>query len=553
MAKTIEQLKAQGAEVKNATVVGENTATRVGTLFNDIVEHVEDYEAKQAERDKQQDNTAASLVNDERQRAISEEDKINKALASETARAKAAEEANATAITDETERAITEDKMNLEKCGNIKGLYNIRNRKAYIDAIKFIAFVPKDEYKEHTFGIYALSTRTNQYTDERTVTSFDLWLLNEDLTKQNGKETNAVKLMEEVPSDFTNPISYVVTGNHGTLYATIDWNILADYKASNKYAPLVWGNVNWNDPASSNLVRVNKINNDDPRIIGFNQAVHTLKQDVEVLKQDVEVLKNEVATISPIQFTDFTKLNFGVDGDSITVGNQWSYYVSQILNFNTHHNVGLGSASWACKRQKLNDVVYQTQEYDAEDFAGISDGWETTTDPIIIQKRCNNCAKVHIQKFIAEVTNGKYPEPDIFAFAMGTNDTDKTAADDAIATGTSYPSGDMLFTLAGAMKWCIQKIRDTYPSCKIYVLLPIQRYSGAGGNSANLEKIKIMKDVAKAFSVEVIDMFSNCGISSMLENGSGPYLRDGLHPNLKGQKLMGKYAASVIRNYILYN
>lgn len=41
MAKTIEQLKAQSAEVKNATVVGENTATRVGTLFNDIVEHIE--------------------------------------------------------------------------------------------------------------------------------------------------------------------------------------------------------------------------------------------------------------------------------------------------------------------------------------------------------------------------------------------------------------------------------------------------------------------------------------------------------------------------------
>lgn len=47
MAKTIEQLKAQGAMVKNATVVGENTATRVGTLFNDIVEHVEEYEVRQ--------------------------------------------------------------------------------------------------------------------------------------------------------------------------------------------------------------------------------------------------------------------------------------------------------------------------------------------------------------------------------------------------------------------------------------------------------------------------------------------------------------------------
>ena len=49
MAKTIEQLKAQSTEVKNATVVGENTATRVGTLFTDIVEHVEKYEAEQAQ------------------------------------------------------------------------------------------------------------------------------------------------------------------------------------------------------------------------------------------------------------------------------------------------------------------------------------------------------------------------------------------------------------------------------------------------------------------------------------------------------------------------
>lgn len=256
------------------------------------------------------------------------------------------------------------------------------------------------------------------------------------------------------------------------------------------------------------------------------------------------------AKISPTQFTNMSALNFGVDGDSITAGNQWSYYVTQILGFNTHHNVGVGSATWACKKQTLNDVVYQTQDYDDSNFAGISSGWQSTTDPVEVQKRCNNCAKVHVQKFIAEVTSGTYPEPDIFAFAMGTNDSDKTSADSAIATGTEYPSGDMLFTLPGAMKWCIQKIHETYPNCKIFILLPIQRYTG--GNENNLQKIEIMKDIAKAFSVEVIDMYSNCGISSMLENGTGPYLSDGLHPNTTGQKLMGKYAASCIRNYIKF-
>ena len=256
----------------------------------------------------------------------------------------------------------------------------------------------------------------------------------------------------------------------------------------------------------------------------------------------------EPETISPTQFSDMTKLNFGVDGDSITAGNQWSYYVTQYLGFATHHNVGVGSATWACKKQTLNNVTYQTQEYDDPDFAGISSGWQSTTDPVEIQKRCNNCAKVHIQKFIAEVKEGTYPKPDIFAFAMGTNDSNKTSADAAISTGTDYPSGDMLFTLPGAMKWCIQKIHETYPDCKIFILLPIQRYTG--GNENNLQKIEIMKDIAKAFSVEVIDMYSNCGISSMLETGTGPYLSDGLHPNTAGQKLMGKYAASQIRNYI---
>ena len=63
-------------------------------------------------------------------------------------------------------------------------------------------------------------------------------------------------------------------------------------------------------------------------------------------------------------------------------------------------------------------------------------------------------------------------------------------------------------------------------------------------------QLEIMKNIAKAFSVEVIGMYSNCGISSMLETGTGPYLKDGLHPNVDGQKLMGKYATSRIREYI---
>lgn len=91
MAKTIEQLKAQGAEVKNATVVGENTATRVGTLFTDIVEHVEQYEAEQAA-----DTEANALaINNEAQTRAKADEGLNAAIVAEKNRAEAAEKANA--------------------------------------------------------------------------------------------------------------------------------------------------------------------------------------------------------------------------------------------------------------------------------------------------------------------------------------------------------------------------------------------------------------------------------------------------------------------------
>ena len=44
-------------------------------------------------------------------------------------------------------------------------------------------------------------------------------------------------------------------------------------------------------------------------------------------------------------FPDFTKMNFGCDGNSITAGNQWSKTVVETLGFATHHNVAVGSAT----------------------------------------------------------------------------------------------------------------------------------------------------------------------------------------------------------------
>ena len=99
------------------------------------------------------------------------------------------------------------------------------------------------------------------------------------------------------------------------------------------------------------------------------------------------------AVVQTQEKVDFNKMHFGCDGNSITAGNQWSKTVVDILGFATHHNVAVGSAKWAC--------YIDTQEYGSKDFVGISGGWKSTDDKVEIQKRHNNVAKVHIQKFIS--------------------------------------------------------------------------------------------------------------------------------------------------------
>ncbi|MBP5515257.1 MAG: hypothetical protein J6Y04_10890 [Bacteroidaceae bacterium] len=237
-------------------------------------------------------------------------------------------------------------------------------------------------------------------------------------------------------------------------------------------------------------------------------------------------------------FPDFTKMNFGCDGNSITSGNQWSATVVKQLGFATHHNVAVGSATWACHAD--------TQDYGTEGFAGISGGWQPTQDASELQKRHNNTSKVHIQKFIAEVESGQYPEPDVFVFSMGTNDNKLGSAEEALK-GKSLDEVDVT-TMAGGARWAIQTIIERFPKCRVFVCTPIQT-ANTGHNEFNLKKIEILREICRSLSVQLIDCYGESGITEKLENGHGQrYLRDGLHPAEEGQQLMGRYIAKEIRN-----
>lgn len=251
-------------------------------------------------------------------------------------------------------------------------------------------------------------------------------------------------------------------------------------------------------------------------------------------------------------YMDFSKLNFGVDGDSITAGNQWSFHVYNSLGMASHHNVAVGSAVWYKRTIKAASGTVTTQNYTDSDFAGISDGWLETDDLNELQMRANNCAVVHTQHFIDDVKTGKAPVPDVFAFAMGTNDALECLGDaDKALTGKELDGNDNidLFTEAGAARWCIQRIMEEFPLCRVFVLIPIQ--TATPEHNAKIEKtIEVLTKVAGGMSAQVIDCFHNCGICEKFEviGGTGKYLRDGLHPDVPGQTLEGMYAAKEIRN-----
>ena len=245
----------------------------------------------------------------------------------------------------------------------------------------------------------------------------------------------------------------------------------------------------------------------------------------------------------------FENLNFAVDGDSITAGNQWSFHVSKILGTKSHSNVAVGSAVWYKRSVEFGGKTITTQDYNSPDFSGISDGWEPTDDPVEMQKRMNNCAVVHIQRFLAEVESGSFPEPDIFAFAMGTNDAEECIGDaQKELSGKTLGNAD-LFCEAGAARWCIQTIRERFPNCRVFVMTPLQ--TATPEHNLKTEKvIANLRAVCRALSVQMIDCYGGSGICEKFEviSGEGRYLRDGLHPKENGQALEGAFAAKEIRN-----
>jgi lysophospholipase L1-like esterase len=225
-------------------------------------------------------------------------------------------------------------------------------------------------------------------------------------------------------------------------------------------------------------------------------------------------------------------------GNSITAAeNSWAYQLSSTLKFGNLYNGAVGGAIWS-KRERTtgSGKKIRTQNYNDTDFAGISNSNAANPDDLEYQKRINNSAIVHIQKYLSEKTA---PIPDFIILSYGTNDLSTAAV--LGDTEGALQEGNLdnldLNTIAGTVKWCIKTLKNKFPEAKLYVSLPLQAES-ENRNKDNLKKIGIIKEICDGMSVTYFDCYAESGIT---QENSKQYLRDGLHPNEDGKKIHADY------------
>jgi lysophospholipase L1-like esterase len=165
----------------------------------------------------------------------------------------------------------------------------------------------------------------------------------------------------------------------------------------------------------------------------------------------------------------------------------------------------------------------------------------------------NNVLGNQVQKII----NNGYEAPDIIMIAIGTNNGISITKDQI--KSAYYDSSNELIPLenvdrktsAGAYRWCLEKLHETYPNAIIFWCTPIMGYQSirSADNAINYaESLRIATEYTGQIMIDTI----RCGINGVNEkNGAnGQYLVDGLHPNSNGAKKIGYYNASKVLPFL---
>lgn len=152
--------------------------------------------------------------------------------------------------------------------------------------------------------------------------------------------------------------------------------------------------------------------------------------------------------------------------------------------------------------------------------------------------------------------------PDIIIFALGTNDGapndtyESAMAKTVLKSDNATVDVDATLLALDETKFCesarkaFLRVKQAFPMAQIYCSLPIQR----ANNEVNFNNTRdVLKKIAERYGCVVIDGTSNSGIIREFNdwNSLGTYLKDGLHPNEKGQNLLARTIIKAIKTHYM--
>lgn len=157
---------------------------------------------------------------------------------------------------------------------------------------------------------------------------------------------------------------------------------------------------------------------------------------------------------------------------------------------------------------------------------------------IAVQQHKSN--PVWDQDFVSRV-DGMDPDADLVVVFGGTNDFGHGDAPLGVFSDRTAN------TFYGACHVLMESLINKYPVSTIVFMTPLHRMSeddprGDGGKEKDVARLStyvdIIKEVAKYYSIPVLDLFSVSGIQPRVPILQKLYCPDGLHPNDAGHKII---------------
>lgn len=180
------------------------------------------------------------------------------------------------------------------------------------------------------------------------------------------------------------------------------------------------------------------------------------------------------------------------------------------------------------------DIIATNEGIDAYNQGMAGASWELTTiDGTNVTSEPENDKYSAVRRVDTLVTNKNTFTPDYIIFMMGTNRKVEGELTDEYTN---------LYTMCGAIRYCLLNVINEFPNACIGVVLPPQRHEGMEGQESANEKIKT---IANYYSVPCLDLFHEGGLLNHERNPlvstvySGGF-SDGLHLSDLGKSIIGR-------------